>query len=315
MQSSALLRRVSALCLALALAACGGDDAAQQAASVGDVDPRSSATATEKEIAAFHAPADSVLTDEQVTKYLRTTLLQFDLIRNEAKGLHERADKIEERGKNESVVAGLRNLAAGASLATDMLNVVGGSYVRAARSQGYNPAEMEWVRERMGEIAGHLAMQPMYEATLQSAQMMRQQAATYREQMASGALQGFTSESVEEMERSAAEAEKQAREQMGSSGAIARNLAVLRRARPAVTDQMWTGVAFVGGASGLLGLSGLADPADTSAQRQLGEWRQLYTDALANKVTPGMEATPKPGTEPAAPAGQPAAPAEQPQQN
>jgi hypothetical protein len=28
-------------------------------------------------------------------------------------------------------------------------DLIGGSYVRSARSLGYNPAEMEWVRERM----------------------------------------------------------------------------------------------------------------------------------------------------------------------
>ncbi|HEU0014715.1 MAG TPA: hypothetical protein VFQ45_13600 [Longimicrobium sp.] len=303
MQHSSLLRRTLAVCLAAALAACGGDEPGQQAANVEDIDQKSSATATEKEIAAFRAPADSVLTPAQVDAYLKTTLLQFDYLRSEARGLHDRAAKIEDRGKDENVVSGLRNLGASMSLITDMADLVGGSYVRAARSQGYNPAEMEWVRERMTELAGHLAMQPMYEASLRSAETMRQQAAAYRQQMAAGTLPGFTEENIKEMERTAEEAEKQAREQLGSAGAMARNLAVLRRAKPAVTDEMWTGVAFVGGASGLFGLSGLADPADTTAQRQLTEWRQLYLDALANKVTPGMEADPKPAAEhPAAPA-------------
>jgi hypothetical protein len=54
---------------------------------------------------------------------------------------------------------------------------------------------------------------------------------------------------------------------------------------------MWTAVALVGGPAGLLGLNGLADPNDTTAQRQLTEWRRIYTDALANKVTPGLEAS------------------------
>jgi ElaB/YqjD/DUF883 family membrane-anchored ribosome-binding protein len=186
-------------------------------------------------------------------------------------------------------VAGLRNAADAGSLMVGFGDLIGGSYVRAARSQGHNPAEMEWVRERMGEVAGFLAMRPMLEASVTAAQAMRQQAEQYRGQP------GFDDASINEMLKSADESERQAQEQLrGGTGAVARNLEVLHRARPNVTDHMWTAVSMAGGA-GLLGLTGLSDPADTTAVRQLTEWRQVFTDALANKVTPGMEADKKPG--------------------
>jgi hypothetical protein len=52
---------------------------------------------------------------------------------------------------------------------------------------------------------------------------------------------------------------------------------------------MWAAVAFAG-ATGLMALpASLTADSDTTAQRQLNEWRQVYTDALANRVTPGME--------------------------
>jgi hypothetical protein len=175
-----------------------------------------------------------------------------------------------------------------------MVDRIGGSYVRSARTLKYNPAEMEYVRERMGEVGAFLAMKPMYEGQLQAAQQMRQQATELRAQMASGELQGYTEENIKAIEDQAAEMERMAREQMGTSTAVGRNLEVLRRARPAVTEPMWTAVGFAGGSAGLLGLSGLANPQDTAAQRQLNDWRRVYTDALANRVSTGMENKPAP---------------------
>jgi hypothetical protein len=285
------VRRASAAAL-LALAACGGSDAAQetQAARVEEVDQKSSATATERELASFSAPSDSVLKPEQVQAFLRVTLLQYDLIRTESKQYHERAARMAQRQEKggDGLVAGLRNAMDAGGLVVGFTDLVGGSYVRAARSQGQNPAEMEWVRERMGEVAGYLATRPMMEASVTAAQSMRAQAEQYRGQP------GFDDATINQMLQNAEESERQAQEQLrGGDGAVARNLEVLRRARPNVTDHMWTAVAFASG--GVLGLGGLSDPADTAATRQLNEWRQVYTDALANRVTPGMEADKKPG--------------------
>ena len=68
----------------LLAAACGGDKAKsgdESGATAGDVDQKSEATITEREAAAFTPPADSSVTPQQVEAYLKTSLLQFDLIR------------------------------------------------------------------------------------------------------------------------------------------------------------------------------------------------------------------------------------------
>ena len=283
------LRRASAAGLVLLAAACGGDAPQEQsqAENAAQVDQQSSATATEKEVASFNAPADSVLTEAQVQAFLKTTLVQFDLIRQEMPQYHQKLAQMNERAEKnkDGLVAGLRNLTDATSLVAGWSDLVVGSFARSARSQGYNPAEMEWVRERMAEVSTALAMKPMHEAQISMAASSRQQAQQYRGQA------GFDEASIQEMLRNADQMEKDAREQMsGGSRALARNLEILHRARPNVTDHMWTWVALAGGASGLVGLSGLTDPNDTTAVRTMNEWRRIYTDALANQVTPGMEA-------------------------
>lgn len=292
MQSSSLprisLRRAFAAGLVL-LAACGGDapQDQSQAQNARQVDQQSSATATEKEAASFAAPADSVLTEAQVQAFLKTTLVQFDLVRQQMPQYHQKLARMNERAEKnqDGLVAGLRNLTDATSLVAGWTDLVGGSFARSARSQGYNPAEMEWVRERMAEVSVALAMKPAYEAQVSSAAAMRQMAEQYR------STPGFDEAQIQEMLRNADEMEKTAREQMaGGSRAVSRNLEVVHRARPNVTDHMWTMVALAGGASGLVGLSGLTDPTDTTAVRTMNEWRRIYTDALANQVTPGMEA-------------------------
>jgi hypothetical protein len=272
-----------ALLAALALAACGGDSGSG-GATPDDVDQRSEATATEREVAAFRAPADSVLTPAQVEGFLRTTLLQFDLIRNEAPELRRRIAAMEERGNRGGVVAGLRNLADAGRFAVHYGDLIGGSFVRSARTVGQNPAEMEWVRERMNDVSAFLILRPMHQAALQSAAMMRQQAGSYR------GMPGFDEAAIRQMIDQADAMEAEARREMQSAGAVTANVAVLRRTRSAVTDEMWAAIAFVGGTAGLWAWGGLSDPDDAEAQRQLDEWRGIYTDALENRVTPGMEA-------------------------
>jgi len=285
-------RRTAAAGLLLLAAACGGGDAAEersQAANAQQVDQESSATPTDRETAGFTAPADSVLTPQQVDAFLRTTLVQFDLIRQEAPQYHARMAEMEERGEKGGLINGLRNVADAGRLVTGFGDLVGGSYVRSARSLALNPAEMEWVRERMSEVSMALAMQPTYEAAAQQAVTLRQQAEQYRGQP------GFDDAAIQQMLQSADAMEQTAREQMSTHRAVTRNLEVLRAARPNVTSHMWTAVALVGGPGGLLGLTGLADPNDSTAVRQMNEWRRIYTDALADQVTPGMEAGVSPG--------------------
>jgi hypothetical protein len=286
--------RLAALSLTLFAAACGGGDApgAESGATPEEVDTEASATVTEEEQQAFTPPADSVITPQQAEQYLKTALLQFDLVSREAEGFHDQAKRIDDRGKKGGLLNGLRNAADAVGFMARFADVVGGSYVRSARTLKYNPAEMEWVRDRMGEVGVYLAIGKQAEAASASmATQMREQARALREQLNAGQLQGYTEEDVRNMEAQAAEME-QAAGQSNATGAVQRNVAVLQRARPNVTDKMWAGVAFSSGLQGWAALSGLGDPADTTAQRTLTEWRTLYTDALNNKVTPGMENDP-----------------------
>jgi hypothetical protein len=282
------LRRAAGLGLALFLAACGGGgDASSEevAAKVDNVDEESSIAATEQEIERFKAPADSVLTPQQVEAYMQTVLLQFDFLRKEAPALYERAQKMEERGKDGGVLSGFRNMAEGVGLLTQYGELVGGSFVRSARALKHNPAEMEWVRERMGEVGGYLLTKPMLEMGAQQAVAFRQQAEAMRGQP------GIAEEQIQNMLQQADEMEKNAQDP-DVARYILRNYEVLKRTRSNVTDPMWTAVSIAGGAQGLLGLGGLGNPNDTTAVRQMNEWRQVYTDAMANKVSPGMEAKP-----------------------
>lgn len=279
---------VPALCLMLA-AGCGGDSAKMNA-TPDDVDAAAPATVTEKEAAAFRAPSDSVLTEAQVTAYLKTSLLQFDLVRKQSASWHEKAKEMEKREKKGGMLNQLRNVASAGGMLAQIGDVVGGSYVRSSRTLGYNPAEMEWVRERMAEVGGYMMMQPMREQAALGAKQMREQAEQLKEQLASGAAAGFTSADIEEMLKNADEVEKSANSDAARS--VLANLAVLRRTRPAVTDAMWGAVGIVGGAMGLAALGGLGDPNDAEAQKKLDEFRRVYEDALANRVSEGMEAVP-----------------------
>ncbi|HEX2190474.1 MAG TPA: hypothetical protein VHG51_16315 [Longimicrobiaceae bacterium] len=279
--------------LALALAACGGGGGGDaEEARPEDVDMDTPVAVTDEEMEAFRAPADSVLTPAQVEAYLKTSLLQFDLVRKESVGIHAKLKEMEERGKDGGTLGGLRNMVAAGQTMYQVSDLIGGSYIRSARSLGHNPAEMEWVRERMAEVAGYVAMKPMYESALQGAGQMRTQAEELRAQLAGGASPGFSEADIQQMLVSADEAEAQAREQMQATGAVAANLEVLHRARPAVTDAMWGTVGFAGGAMGLVSLSGLSDPNDTEAQKKLDEFRRVYQDALNNRVSQGMENAP-----------------------
>lgn len=277
----------------LLAAACGGggdasaDEAeADVAKAVENVDADASATVTEQELSSFRAPADSVLTPQQIEAYLKTSLVQFDLIRREAPRLHEKAKQIEARGEKADggVLSGLRNAAEGFGLIAQYGDIVGGSFVRSSRSLGYNPAELEWVRERVGEVSGYLTVKPILEGSLKSAQQLKEQAESYRGQP------GWTDEQVDAMIQQADEMAKNAAEQQSVSRAVQRNYEVLRQYRGNVTDPMWSVVGFAGGTAGLFALSGLADPNDSTAQKELDKFRRVYTDVLDNKVTPDLAA-------------------------
>lgn len=291
--SSPRLRRVLALGMIATVAACGGKDNAadggsESGATAGDVDQKSEATVTERERAAYTPPADSSLTPQQVDAYLRTSLLQFDLIRAEAPSLHKQAQAMEERAKDGGLLSGLRNAAQGLGAMAHWADLVGGSYVRSARTLKHNPAEMEYVRERMAAVSAYLMIKPMQDMAKQSADQLRQQANAMKGQ------EGVTDEQVQAMLQQADQMEQNASDS-NASPALRQNLDAVHRARTNVTDAMWTQIGLAGGGMGLLALTGLADPQDTATVGKLNQFRQLYTDALANKVTPGMENKPAEG--------------------
>jgi hypothetical protein len=283
--NSPRLRRSLGLGLiALSIGACGFKDKLAHrgsgndgGAAPSDVDQKSSATVTDAEKEAFKEPADSSLTPDQIDHYLRTSLTQFDLIRAEAPALHQQVAEMDKRSKDGGVLSGLRNAAEGINAMGHWADLIGGSYVRSARTLHYNPAEMEYVRERMAALSGYFMTAQV--GTMSAA--LRQQAEALKGQPGSEA-------SVQELLRQADEMDKQA----APSPAIQQNLNALKQARPNVTRPMWQQIGIAGGGMGLLALSGLGDPADTSTVRKLNEFRSVYTDALNNRVSAGLEEKP-----------------------
>jgi hypothetical protein len=287
------------LSVAALSAACGRHDARTDAKPE-DVDQKAQATPTEAEEAAFKAPADSMLTDKQVGAYLQVALLQFDLVRKEAPQLHESVAGMDQRAKSGGVLNGFRNVMEGATTAAHMTDLIGGSYVRASRTLHYNPAEMEWVRERMNEAGAYLMAKPMLAAQVQIAQQMRQQA----DQM--GTSSGMTADQVAEMKKNADDMAANAQGNNGQARHVISNADLLRRVRPAVSEAQWTQVALFGGASGMAAFLGLADPKDTEAQKKLNEVRNLFQATLDNRLIAGMEdKKPEGDAQPAAPAAAP----------
>lgn len=268
--------------LALPLAACGGGDADLDVA-VEDVDQDSPMYPTEQEEASFRPAADSTLTEAQVEAYLRTSLLQFDMVRDENKRIRETVQKMGERQEKGGALSQFRNIVdAGRTLASTA-DLVGGSYVRAARSLGYNPAEMQWVQERMAELSGYLMLKPMQEQAVAAATEMRAQAQALSEADLGGAAAMFdVEEQRKELLRAADEIEAQNSEEM--KGATVRNERVLKSARPAVTDEMWTAIGFAGGTSGLVALAGWSDADPEEIDSKLDEFRTVYQAALENRA-------------------------------
>lgn len=268
--------------LALAVAACGGD--ADLDADPDDVDADAPASVTEEERAAFTAPEDGVLSEEQVEAYLKTSLLQFDLLRQESERLRGDVEEIRQRGEGEGgMLDALRNVAAAGRVGMQAVDLIGGSYVRSARALDRNPAEMEWVRGQIRDVGAHLTAQPIREMAKQGAASLREQAEQLRAQAEAGTLQGFTEEDVERMLESADEAERNAEESTRADPTVAANLEVMRRARSNVTDEMWQLLATWGSAE-WTGIYGIGAGEDPEADRRIGQFRTLYEAALENRT-------------------------------
>jgi hypothetical protein len=278
------LRRIAGLSfLAFVLGACGAGP--NPNATVEDVDTGGDPFVTDSERSSFSPPSNGLLSSDQVDRYIKTTLLQFDLLRKQSEGLHAQAQKIEKRGEKPGVLGGLRNLADAGRMIVGAADAIGGSYVRSARALGYNPAEMEWVSQRMAEAAAYLATEQMTQIGRGAAEQVRLQALEYQRQIAGGDAAFLSEDAVREMLEQADEMERELDANLDAEGR--RNAELLRRAKPNVTEQMWLLMGWHGG--GLFAWAGLANPSDPEAQRQLDEYRRVFEDALQNRVTPGME--------------------------
>ncbi|MDB4950843.1 MAG: hypothetical protein JWM27_3492 [Gemmatimonadetes bacterium] len=262
------------------------------------MDQKASGSATEQEVAAFKAPADSALTDAQVKAYLQVALLQFDLVRREAPAWHQKVAEMNDRAKSGGTLAQFRNAVEGVGALGQMGDLIGGSYVRASRALHQNPAEMEWVRDRMNEVGGYLMAKPMLAAQVQAAEQMRAQAS----QMSG---MGLTADQIAEMKKNADDMAANARGENQPKHVLA-NAELLHRVRPGVPEAQWTQVGLFGAASGLAVFAALGDSTDTESHRKLDEFRTLFQATLDGKPAPGME-DPRPAAPAAAPA--PAAPA------
>jgi hypothetical protein len=266
----------------LLLVGCGGGDSSRMDVAVDEVDQGSPISATDSELASFRAPSDSLLTEQQITAYLRTTLLQFDMIRQERERIRETVQTMEKRDQRGGVLSGFQNVIEAGRTFAHTADLVGGSYVRSARALGYNPAEMEWVQERMVEVSGYLVMKPMQEQVRQSAMEIRAQAEQLRNDPSSSEWGGL--EQAQAMLSAADEIESDASSWAEESRSARRNAEQLRRARPTVTEEMWSAIGLVSGASGLIALYGLGEGSDPETEQKLDQFRQLYTAALENRA-------------------------------
>jgi hypothetical protein len=269
------------------LAACGGDRAADPS-SVAAIDPTSPPETTPEEAAGFHAPVDGLLSEAQITAYLRTSLLQFDLLREESGRIARAVERMESREGSGRGLARIQNMLAATNTLVQAAELVGGSFVRSARTLGYNPAEMDWVREQLAEISATLMMASMQDGAARAAEELREQVRTVREQQPGGPPPDGTAEYLQQLLVTADEIE--AASHHGNASAPTAGVQALRLARPAVTDEMWLAIGFAGGASGLMALTGWSDPENSGLQARLGEWRRLFEDALENRASPAPTA-------------------------
>lgn len=234
-----------------------------------------SAAISAAERAAFTAPADSTLTPEQVDRYLRTMIAQFELITAEAPSMRRQIAAgeggVQADGRRESSMKRW----------SDFLTA---TYIRAARRADANPAEMEYVGDRMRQVSGYLSARQAQAAGGQMAVLLRQQAEALRNHP------GVPPEQIRQLLQAADASERQTVQPAPPT--LQQNLNTLRRARDNVTDAMWIRIASVSGGVGLMALGDMADTTAGGAVARLFELRELYTHALENRAYPPAADTP-----------------------
>jgi hypothetical protein len=220
---------------------------------------------------AFTAPADSSLTQDQVERYLLTMLAQFDLAGTEVPAMRRLIEAGEAGASENPEAARERPMKRWSDFLT-------ATYVRAARRAGANPAEMEYVGDRMRWVGGYLSARQAQSSGGQLGTVLRQQAEAMRGQP------GVTREQVDAMLQAAEQAERQTVQPAPPT--VQQNLDVLRRGRGNVTDEMWIRIASVSGGVGLMALGDMADTTAAGPAAKIAELRELYTHALENRAYP-----------------------------
>lgn len=218
---------------------------------------------------AFAAPRDSSLTPAQVERYLRTMLAQFDLVAEEAPAMRRLIATGKAGATEKTKAARDRPM----KRWSDFLRA---TYVRAARRADANPAEMEFVGDRMRWVSGYLAASRAQASGGQLAAVLRHQAEAMRGQP------GVTGKQVDDMLQAARQAERQTVQPAHPT--LQQNLDALRTARSNVTDDMWIRIASISGGVGLMALGDMADTTVSGPVAKIAELRQLYTHALENRA-------------------------------
>jgi hypothetical protein len=217
---------------------------------------------SEAELAAFSAPADSSLAPAQIDRYLRTVITQLEIVQAEAPAVRERL----RAGRTSPAADSITPMARWSRFMRE-------SYLIAARRNGYDPAEMEYVRARLTAASGYLSAATSQGSGREMAAMLRQQA---------DALRGNPQASQAQVEMYLRAAE-QAEAQVASPppARIKQNLDAMHRARPNVTDAMWSEIGRLGG-MGLMAAANVSDQAQFAAR--LREIRPLFDNAVQNRA-------------------------------
>ncbi len=99
---------------------------------------------------AFRAPADGVLSEEQVSRYMNATGSMLDTLKGRAQELAERYEEIE-RGERDM---NLSDLAGAWSDVINLLITAKRTQVDALNATGFSLAEYGWVRQQVLDAAG-----------------------------------------------------------------------------------------------------------------------------------------------------------------
>lgn len=229
---------------------------------------------SEKELAAFSAPADSSLTAKQVDQYLRTSLAQLELLRAEGPAARERmALAVSQRARAAPGAAKGKRPPSPQAVWVDFVDE---TFVRSARKLGYRPAELLYVRGRLALVSGHLLASQGHAFNDEGAALMRQQVELMR------GTPGVSEAQLQSMLQAAERAEQE-QAPMTTPPRLAQNLGALRQAQAAVSDSAWGRIASV--AAGVE-VSELGQLSEAEAGRKLNELRELYLGALENRKPP-----------------------------